>query len=201
MLEGTGRLLRRLRGHVRQDPAYSGYPKYAILLACSGWICAQVPVSRESFAVLLDSPSLLFLSEASFLAAGSLAIALGIVGLLRPGRWSIPLSALGILISYKLLGAYLPDPLIELEAAGSTFVLFFWDLPASLLYDHFGDHPVIVLLLWSLYLACLYAGGRTLALRIYPTFRSRLLDVLRGANFRLREALAGASHLHGGDGR
>jgi hypothetical protein len=129
---------RRLRDHLRSNPGYANYPKYAVALACATWALMHVPVEREAFLIAIESPSLGLLSEITLIASCLLAITSGLIGLFRPGRWSKVLSVLGIVVFYQLLRPVIEfDPVGWLELTVLMIAVLLWDMPASLIDDLF----------------------------------------------------------------
>lgn len=88
-----------LRSHVCTHKAYAKYPMYSALLGVALWLHAYVPITPEYVEAAVGSLGLRLLLGLMLGAAPVFVLVLGLVGLWRPGRWSLPLSAAGILCS------------------------------------------------------------------------------------------------------
>jgi len=170
-------LLSVLRDRLRSSPRYAPYPIYACLLAATILVASRVPLSHRTLEILVMQPwtSLFYRLAAS--AALLLAIALGVLGLARPDRRSIVLSALGAGVAAWLAPVFVfgYDVGFAFEMLGFYVRLWLWDLPASLFHDLARGNPTVTLALFTLYLVGLYLGARALARRVLRARGSRLV--------------------------
>ena len=86
-----------VRAHVHSERVYDNYPIYASLLAVAVWLFGRLP-QLTPVDLELRSPGLFLLFATAVVSGSVLAFALGMVGMWRPGRASLVLSLLAMLI-------------------------------------------------------------------------------------------------------
>jgi hypothetical protein len=82
----------------RSEARYAAYPRYAVLMALAAWLLEQLPAGTDAMEARVGSPALMFLWCALCVGGTALAAGLSLLGMWRPGRGSVVLSAAALVI-------------------------------------------------------------------------------------------------------